>query len=192
VLAYSLKRIDVSQEPMATLDQPEIRESLNRLLKTARPRLERVLRHFEIPPEDAEDILQDAQLTLLYKWDKIRSPESWLIGTVKKKCIMYWRKRRGSLCDAVDTAILELVSVPQPPEQERTELSCDLNRVLARLSVRCRSLLKLRYGLGYGPNEVAEQMGYRVSSIRKVTNRCLAALTRQLLAVGFQREPQDG
>lgn len=177
---------------MATLDQPEIRESLNRLLKTARPRLERVLRHFEIPPEDAEDILQDAQLTLLYKWDKIRSPESWLIGTVKKKCIMYWRKRRGSLCDAVDTAILELVSVPQAPDQEKTELSCDLNRVLSRLSTRCRSLLQLRYGLGYGPNEVAEQMGYRVSSIRKVTNRCLAALTRQLLAVGFQREPQDG
>jgi hypothetical protein len=41
-------------------------------------------------------------------------------------------------------------------------------------------------------------MGYRTSSIRKVTNRCLAALTRQLLAVGFEvrgapeAEPQDG
>jgi hypothetical protein len=83
---------------MATLDQPELRESLNTLLKSTRPRLERVLRSFEVPPEDAEDILQDAQLTLLYKWDKIRSPENWLVGTVKKKCIMYWRKRRGSLC----------------------------------------------------------------------------------------------
>jgi len=31
-------------------------------------------------------------------------------------------------------------------------------------------------------------MGYQTSSIRKVTNRCLAALTRQLLAVGFQKE----
>jgi RNA polymerase sigma-19 factor, ECF subfamily len=181
---------------MATLDHPELRESLNILLKNARPRLERVLRNFEIPPEDAEDILQDAQLTLLYKWDKIRSPESWLIGTVKKKCIMYWRKRRGSLCEAVDTAILDLLAVPQAPAQEKADLTCDLNRVLGRLSTRCRSLLKLRYGLGYGPTEVAEQMGYRTSSIRKVTNRCLAALTRQLLAVGFDREPevepQDG
>ena len=44
---------------MATLDHPELRESLNTLLKTSRPRLERVLRNFEIPPEDAEDILQD-------------------------------------------------------------------------------------------------------------------------------------
>jgi len=171
------------------LDHPELRESLNDLLKSTRPRLERVLRNFEVPPEDAEDILQDAQLTLLYKWDKIRSPENWLVGTVKKKCIMYWRKRRGSLCEAVDTAILDLISTPQAPAQEKAELTFDLNRVLSRLSTRCRSLLRLRYGLGYGPTEVAEQMGYRTSSIRKVTNRCLAALTRQLLAIGFQREP---
>jgi RNA polymerase sigma factor (sigma-70 family) len=175
-------------DAMATLDHPELLDSLNTLLKTSRPRLERVLRNFEVPPEDAEDILQDAQLTLLYKWDKIRSPESWLVGTVKKKCIMYWRKRRGSLCEAVDTAILDLISTPAPPEQEKSDLSSDLNRVLSRLSSRCQSLLKLRYGLGYGPTEVAEQMGYRTSSIRKVTNRCLAALTRQLLAIGFQRK----
>ncbi len=173
---------------MTYLHQPELQDSLNQLLLASRPRLERVLRHFEIPPEDAEDILQDAQLTLLYKWEQIRSPESWLIGTLKKKCIMYWRKRRSSLCDAVDTAILDLVATPVAPDQEKAELSFDLNRVLGKLSARCRSLLKLRYGLGYGPSEVAEQMGYRLSSIRKVTNRCLAALTRQLVAVGFHRE----
>jgi RNA polymerase sigma factor (sigma-70 family) len=80
------------------------------------------------------------------------------------------------------------VSTPQAPPQEKADLTSDLSRVLSRLSSRCRSLLKLRYGLGYGPNEVAEQMGYRSSSIRKVTNRCLAALTRQLLAVGFHKE----
>lgn len=173
---------------MATLDHPELRDSLNNLLKSTRPRLERVLRSFEVPPEDAEDIVQDAQLTLLYKWDQIHSPENWLVGTIKKKCIMYWRKRRGSLCEAVDTAILDLISTPQAPRQEKEELAFDLNRVLSRISVRCRSLLQLRYGLGYGPNEVAERMGYRSSSIRKVTNRCLAALTRQLLAVGFERK----
>src|SRR6195952_6142744 len=103
---------------MATLDHPELRESLNILLKASRPRLERVLRNFEIPPEDAEDILQDAQLTLLYKWDKIRSPESWLIGTVKKRCIMYWRKRRVGLCEAVGSAILDLLPVRQAPDYE--------------------------------------------------------------------------
>lgn len=184
MLAY---RVPTDPSLMTALEHPELRELLNDLLQKTRPKLERVLRTYEVPPEDAEDILQDAHLILLHKWDKIRSPENWLIGTVKKKCIMYWRKRRGSLCDAVDSAILDLLSVPQPPAQERRNLTVDLNRVLSRLSSRCRALLRLRYGLGYGPTEVAEQLGYRDSSIRKVTNRCLATLTRHLLALGFHR-----
>src|SRR5260370_24806691 len=103
---------------MATLGAPALRDSLNDLLKGTRPRLERVLRGFEVPLEDAEDIVQDAQLTLLYKWDKIHSPENWLVGTVRKKCIMYWRKRRGSLRSPVRTATLSLLSPPQPPRHE--------------------------------------------------------------------------
>jgi RNA polymerase sigma factor (sigma-70 family) len=176
---------------MATLDRPEFREPLNQLLLKVRPALERVLRHYAIPPEDAEDILQDAQLTLLYKWDKIQSPEAWLIGTLRKKCIVYWRKRRGRMCEAVDAAILDLLSKPQPPGQFRTDLCHDLERVIVKLPARCRSLLKLRYGLGYGPTEVAVKMGYQPSSIRKVTNRCLAALTRELIAVGFWGRRDD-
>jgi RNA polymerase sigma factor (sigma-70 family) len=170
---------------MATLDRPEVREPLNQLLLNVRPALERVLRHYDIPPEDAEDLLQDSQLTLLYKWDKIQSPEAWLIGTLRKKCIVYWRKRRGRLCEAVDAAILEMLSKPQTPVQVRRELAHDLQRVIVKLPARCQSLLKLRYGLGYGPTEVAIKMGYQPSSIRKVTNRCLASLTRELVAIGF-------
>jgi DNA-directed RNA polymerase specialized sigma24 family protein len=158
---------------MATLDRPEVREPLNQLLLKVRPALERVLRHYDIPPEDAEDLLQDSQLTLLYKWDKIQS-----------------------LCEAVDAAILEMLSKPQTPVQVRRELAHDLQRVIVRLPARCQSLLKLRYGLGYGPTEVAIKMGYQPSSIRKVTNRCLAALTRELVAIGFWDdvggEPDEG
>lgn len=176
---------------MATLDRPEIREPLNQLLLKIRPALERVLRHYDVPPEDAEDILQDAQLTLLYKWDKIQSPEAWLIGTLRKKCIVYWRKRRGRMYEAVDAAILDMLSKPQIPAQSRSDLCHDLKRVIVKLPNRCRSLLKLRYGLGYGPTEVAVKMGYQPSSIRKITNRCLAALTRELIAVGFWDDADD-
>lgn len=176
---------------MATLDRPELREPLNQLFVKVRPAMERVLRHYDIPPEDAEDILQDAQLTLLYKWEKIQSPEAWLIGTLRKKCIVYWRKRRGRLCEAVDAAILELLSKPQIPRQSRLDLSHDLQRVIVKLPQRCQSLFRLRYGLGYGPTEVALKMGYQPSSIRKITNRCLAALTRELVAAGFTRETDD-
>jgi len=176
---------------MATLDRPELREPLNRLLEKIRPGLERVLRHYDVPPEDAEDILQDAQLVLLYKWDTIQNPEAWLIGTLRKKCIVYWRKRRSRTCEAMDATILELLSEPERPAQAKADLSRDMGRVLVKLPQRCQRLLRLRYGMGYGPSEVAEKMGYKPSSIRKITNRCLAALGRELTTAGFLSKPDD-
>jgi RNA polymerase sigma factor (sigma-70 family) len=160
-------------------------ESLNKLLPKVQSRLERILCYYQIPPQDAEDLIQDSVVTLLYKWEKIHSAEAWLLATLKRRCLMYWRSRRSRLTDAVDTAILELLAQPASPSQEKAELSHDLVRALECLPVRCQNLLRLRYGFGYKPAEVADRMGYRTSSIRKVASRCLAALNRQLTASGF-------
>jgi RNA polymerase sigma factor (sigma-70 family) len=165
--------------------------SISEVLVKVRPALERVLGSYDVPPEDAEDVLQDTYLTLLYKWEKVQCPEAWLIGTLRKKCIMYWRKRRKRIIDAMDAAILELLSEPERPSQERQDLSRDFDRVLCRLPERCQKLLRLRYGLGLGPSEVAERMGYQPSSIRKITSRCLTVLSRELAAVGFLEQEHD-
>lgn len=162
---------------------------IDELLHALKPRLKGVLYRYRIPEQDAEDILQQTYLTLVYKRKQIRKVEPWLLATLKNRCIMYWRSRRSQLHDAVDTAILELVAEPEMPEQEKRELSHDLERVLYKLPERCQSILKLRYGLGYKPSEVAEELGYQPSSIRKVTNRCLAALTRQLFLIGYRVTP---
>ena len=66
-------------------------------------------------------------------------------------------------------------------------LESDLAQVMGRLPERYRSLLRLRFGLGYGPREVALRRGYRVSSIGKVTTRSLAALGRELDGAGFRQ-----
>lgn len=170
---------------MATLDNPSAWKSLNQLMPKVQPKLERILCYYQIPPQDAEDLIQDSVLTLLYKWEKIHSAEAWLLATLKRRCLMYWRSRRSRLTDAVDMAILELLAKPAAPAQDTTALSRDLERALECLPARCQNLLRLRYGLGYKPAEVADRMGYRASSIRKVASRCLAALNRQLVATGF-------
>ncbi len=164
-------------------------DSLNRLLPRVQSKLERILGYYQIPPQDAEDLIQYSVLTLLYKWDKIHSAEAWLLATLKRRCLMYWRSRRARLTDAVDAAILELLAEPASPVQEKKDISHDIERVLEHLPMRCQNLLRLRYGLGYKPAEVADRMGYRASSIRKVASRCLAALTRQLIAVGYFEAP---
>ncbi|MDY7093762.1 MAG: sigma-70 family RNA polymerase sigma factor [Acidobacteriota bacterium] len=177
---------------MTTLEKPDPDESFEALLQKVQPTLKQILGRYQIPPEDAEDVLQDTLLTLLYKWDTVIKPEAWLIGTLRRRCIMYWRSRRSRLYEAVDEAILELVADAERPSQEQSILRRDLERTLVRLRPRCRAILRLRYGLGLKPNEIAEQLGYRQSSVRKVANRCLAALVRQLVEVGFLKEASDG
>jgi RNA polymerase sigma factor (sigma-70 family) len=154
------------------------------------PKLERILCYYQIPPQDAEDVIQESVLTLLYKWDRIHSAEAWLVATLKRRCLMYWRSRRSRLTDAVDAVVLELLAEPASPTQEQADVTHDLERALGCLPARCQNLLRLRYGLGYKPAEVADRLGYRTSSIRKVASRCLAALNRQLVAVGYLGQPE--
>ena len=66
----------------------------------------------------------------------------------------------------------------------------DLDSLIGRLPSRCRSLLQLRFRLGYEAPEIAERLGYRTSSIGKITTRCLAALSRELFASGLSETPE--
>jgi RNA polymerase sigma factor (sigma-70 family) len=155
--------------------------TFEQFLKAMGPKMKRLLAANRIPIEDAEDVLQQALLALIYQWDSIRDPESWLLGTLRRNCYMYWRSYRRRLYSAVDSTLLELLSQPMAPPQERSDLLYDLRHMIERLPQRCRSLLALRFQLGYEPAEVARRLGYRDSSIGKVTNRCLAALAREMM-----------
>ena len=162
-------------------------ETFERFLKVMGPKMKRLLTANHIPIEDAEDVLQQALLALIYQWDSIRDPESWLLGTLRRHCLMYWRNHRRQLYSAVDSTLLEWLSQPVAPPQERSDLLYDLRHMIERLPARCRSLLELRFQLGYEPAEVARRLGYSDKSIGKVTNRCLAALAREMVGAAVMR-----
>ncbi len=170
---------------MAVLKRPDVESPIEGMLERLQPRLRGVLARFKIPHQDAEDLLQQALLTYLHKRDTIQDTESWLLGTLRNRCLMYWRARRRKVYRTVDSAILESVAEPRPPAQEIADFCHDLDLVIGRLPPRCRSLLRLRYRLGCEPPEAAERLGYRRSSIYKVTERCLSALARQLIDAGL-------
>lgn len=167
------------------LQDPAGSQSIETLIDRLQPKLRRILSRYRLPLEDAEDVLQQSLLDFLYKRQTIYSPEAWLLATVRNRAIIYWRQRRRQVCDAMDTGVLEVVAKPEAPSQGRVALRHDLERVLGSLPARYRSLLKLRYGFGYKPTEVAERLGYQPSSVRKLTSRCLARLNRKLQAIGF-------
>ena len=166
---------------MNALDHLQAEASLDGFLRGVRPRLKALFGHYKIPPQDTEDILQQALLALLYRPERVRDPEAWLLGTLRNKCLLYWREKKRKLYESVDTTLLERMAEPLAPAQETADLRKDLEIALGNLPERCRSLLSLRYGLGYEPPEVAEQLGYSPSSISKITTRCLHALTRYMV-----------
>src|SRR6201992_3501628 len=173
---------------MSAPDTSEAESSLEQFLKSVRPRMKALFAHYRIPPQDTEDIVQQALLALVYQRQAIRDPEAWLMGTLRNKCLLYWREHRRKLYDAVDAAVLGFMAEPTAPEQEDADVRRDLAMALERLPERCRTLLSLRYNQGYEPPELAKRLGYSPTSISKTTNRCLAALTRQLTVTGLGRK----
>jgi RNA polymerase sigma-70 factor (ECF subfamily) len=165
---------------MSALDHPQVESSLEGFLKQVRPRLKATFIRYRIPLQDTEDILQQALMALVYHREEIRDPEAWLLGTVRNKCLLYWRERRRRLYESVDAAVLDAIAEPVGPAQESSHFQHDLAQALERLPERCRELLAMRYHQGYDPLELAERLGYSPASISKVTTRCLAALTRHL------------
>ena len=162
---------------------------LEQLLVRCRPQLSRVLFRFRIPHQDAEDLLQETFLILIAKWDSVRCPEAWLIGTLRNRCILYWRRQRARVDEAMDQALLEVLAEAEPPPQERSDLRCDLAEALARLEPRQRSLLKLRFGWGCTSQEAGDRLGHGAASVRKMTQRTIARLNADLTAHGFAELP---
>ena len=168
-----------------TAPRPQNEDSLREFLERVRPRLVRVLKRFRVPPADADDLLQQTFLALLYRIESVDDPERWLIGVMRKKCLMYWRSERRRLDEPMDLEQLEWLAVPSAPAQEAQDLSRDLSALVGRLPARYRSLVRLRFGLGLDTQEVALVLGYRPSSIGKILSRCLASLSEQARTAGF-------
>jgi RNA polymerase sigma-70 factor (ECF subfamily) len=169
----------------------QARPSVEQFLRAMQPRVQRILAQFRVPPEDAEDVVQQALLALVYQWDEIRDPEAWLSGTIRHKCQLYWRGRKRRLYQAMDTVILEWVAGAGEDRQRQRDLKHDLDGLVSRLPQRCQELLRLRYRLGLEPAELAQELGYQRTSISKMTTRCLAALNREMVLAGFLSPPTE-
>jgi RNA polymerase sigma factor (sigma-70 family) len=149
------------------------------IFAAVRPRLAHVLAHFRIPVADAEDLVQEAVVQFLRKREQIYQPEQWLVGAVRKECLMYWRRHRRRLEVALDVAV---AGATEDAPQERQALRGDLDRAINTLRPKCRSLLRLRYALGLSTEETATQLGYSLASLDNIARRCLAALSQRLLS----------
>jgi RNA polymerase sigma factor (sigma-70 family) len=162
------------------------------VLLELQPRMEAILRRYQIPAQDAEDLVQEIFVSFVRQYRKVQTPEAWLTNALKYQCLLYWRRRRRQLCEAVDTGLLEFLAARDSPESESDDRIRDLKKFLQKIPPRCRKILRLRYGLGFTPKEVAGELGYQHSSVSNIVRRCVATLTAKLLAADTPRRPIGG
>jgi RNA polymerase sigma factor (sigma-70 family) len=167
---------------------PTIDDVLPALYAQLRGRLGRVLYGHRIPPEDAEDLVQATLLLAVAKWNKIRNPEAWLLGTLHKRCILYWRVR---MPERERTRQLDDLDLNRgvAPDQNRRDWLADLAKVWHHLSPTQRRLLTLRYDQGLTSKEAADATGLAFGSVRKTT---LRAVERLRGALALAPPPRSG
>ncbi len=161
---------------------------LESLVQSFEPRARAIIGYHGIPPQDGDDLVQQTYLTFLQRRDEVRDPQAWLAGTLRNRCLMFWRAERRGWLRFADQAVLDKWPSREPSPQERTVTRSDLCKMIARLPHRSRDLIRLRFGLGCDNREVAERLGYRYSGIYTITKRCLAFLARELEAAGYGDE----
>lgn len=174
--------IDMDNSASSLPEQPA-----RELLDSFRVHARRLLARFRIPAQDAEDLLQDTLLLYLTCRPDVPCVESWLQGTLKNRCLVYWRERRRQFFRTMDLALLDTLSQPTSPAQEHRIFLEEVLAQLEELTGPCSALLKLRYQSDYKPAQLADQLGYSRRGIYKIIDRCVAALSRRLLVARRKR-----
>lgn len=120
----------------------------------------------------AEDLLQDALVKLALRWRQVRDgdPEAFLRTVMYRDAVSWWRRRRredlpGELPDRDATD--DTAGVPDRLAFERA---------LARLTVRQRAVLVLRFFDDLTEARTAQVLGVSVGTVKSQTNAALRRL----------------
>jgi DNA-directed RNA polymerase specialized sigma24 family protein len=158
-------------------------DPLPELLEEMEPQLKELLARFRIPASEAEAMLEDCLMVLIYRQDQIVDPRRWLHRTLRYRCLRHWRQHQERVCRALDAELrrwLEDEGVSASERQGRRRL---LEREIERLPGPCRPVLRARLELEDG-GALRGGVGNRPrgnAGHRDPYNRCLTRLMRQLL-----------
>ncbi len=145
-----------------------------------RPKICGFLARRRVPLEDAQDLVQDALVAVLTRWEEMRdieSREAWLLAILRNKLSRHWRQRESE--ERLRAAVLtQNPSSTEPPPQTRQDSHFDVATLAAKLNDRDLQILWLRYGLELSNAEAALELGCQANSVRKLSLRALKRAQR--------------
>jgi RNA polymerase sigma factor (sigma-70 family) len=134
-----------------------------------------------IGPDDAEDIVQEALIVVVQRWEEIDDPPGFFLGTLKHRIQTHFRRRRNDRCVSMDEASLERVGGGESP-QRQVECRKDAQKLLSLLPERSGQILEMRYVDELSPREIALAIDGSESGVRKSTSRGLGRLRQYVKA----------
>lgn len=166
----------VPEPPKASVEVAEAlmadREQRRRLCAYARVR-------FGIDEEDAEDVLQETAMDVMRAVGPILRPDGFVFQVFHAKCCRHLRGRpaRRAVVALADAHGTLLAPAPHGPGSEEI---LALRQGMARISEKCRKLLRAHYLEGKSLRETADEMSVAGSGVWNLINRCLRRLKQCL------------
>lgn len=150
-------------------DQTRAALTFEDVFETQHPRLYRALYLMVGNRQEAEEIMQDAFLHLLERWDRVDDPAGYLFRSALNGARSRFRRLSVAAKRVVHTG---------PPEDPfaAADLRDEMVRALAALPQRQRAALVLLHFLDYGSAEAGELLGVTASTVRALASQGRAAL----------------
>lgn len=145
---------------------------------------------FDLRAEDAEDIAQEATLSLHQNLAAMERPDTWLYSSVRHLALRLKTVRRRERLGVAETAS------PQADDGREDLWDCVL-----RLSDRCRRLILHLFYCGYTERELAALQRVHKATIHKRKRTCFGSLFdlylggphgKRVLQVGRDSKPWRG
>ncbi|HEV3485701.1 MAG TPA: sigma-70 family RNA polymerase sigma factor, partial [Vicinamibacterales bacterium] len=134
-----------------------------------------LLRHiaenkFNIPPADAQSVVNEVFTAYLLRRETVRNARKWLIGAACHASRAYWREvaKTAPLPENVG----EYLDPSSPGLEGRIVDHVTMARALTEISPKCRETLRLYYAEGYSAAEIAARYGTTSNYVMQLLHSC--------------------
>ncbi len=135
-----------------------------------------ILAAYGIFAHDAEDVMQEALLAFVSKQSGVHTPESYLLGILRRRCALHIRERyRERRVLHVDPAELQALAGAALPAYETLDRRLDLAALLDTLPTGQTCVVLLRF-LGYSHDEIGAACRRAGPTVRRDSVRAIAKL----------------
>lgn len=134
---------------------------------------------FHIPPQDADDVLQEALLHFIReRRHRAVVTDGLLVIITRRRCLDYWRDRNAWRAQASPRDVETLDD--EGAMARRLYYGACIAQAWPGISPGCRQILTNRFSRPNSTEDLAEQLGRNPDTVRRFISRCLKRLRARL------------